>query len=138
MKTLTVYETSDGTRYDTKEDAKAHEILAERCRIAIAILGPPPDLKNGHYVQHDREACLQAKRNLLLIVREQFDVRKFPVLGHDDDAIHPLSTAGRIVLDGQGPLSDAWNRLTRINFYLGREYDQPYFAIHPDEALPQA
>jgi hypothetical protein len=45
-----------------------------------------------------------------------------------------MSFAGRLASEGPDCFARAWNRLCSINWDNFREYDQPYFAMNPDEA----
>lgn len=108
--------------------------LEARVQAAMAPLGLTPYLQSHQYVQHDVEACLQAKRNILAMVRERWSAETYPVLLNPDDAIHPMSILGRILCDSGGPLNDAWSRFTAMDFTNGREFEQPYFTLHQGEA----
>lgn len=134
MKQVMVFQAPDGARFDDPDKCREHEALLAEVEAAVAPLGPDRPVHGAVYRQRDRAACLQAKRNLLAIVRRKFSPATFPVLQHPDDDIHPMSSVGRIIDDTGGPLCKAWNRLMRINWDNFREYEQPYFALNPDKA----
>jgi hypothetical protein len=52
----------------------------------------------------------------------------------DADAVHPFSIVGRVLDDCGGPICVAWNRLGCYDFDKGRQYDQPYYVNHPNQA----
>ena len=127
MKTeqVTEFVAVDGARFKDRDRCVEYE--AELAAVApfLAML-PETDLNHGIYAQHEAEPLREAKRGLYALV-----VGK----NQDADKVHVCSTVGRVMDDsGLGPLSKAWTRLAFFNFDLGREYDQPYFANHPDEA----
>lgn len=135
MKAVTIYEASDGQRFNDPEKCQQYEVLIVSVAAAMAPLGKSPDLGHGCSVQHDRMACLSAKRGLVELARTLYPPEKWPVFQHDADEIHPWGGAGRVLTDGAPEcLSMAWNRLMRINWDNYREYDQPYFAMNPDKA----
>ncbi len=133
MRALTLFEADDGSHWETAEAAHERDALCARITLAIKPLGPRPDLGHGRSVQQERDACLEAKRALVAIALETCG--DFPVFKENEpDDIHPMSIAGRIIDDHGGPLARAWSRLCRINWDSFREYDQPYFALHPERA----
>lgn len=135
MKALMIYESSDGCRFNTADDCLKYEQIAAAVADAMTPLGKRESLGNGKWIQHERDNCLQAKRGLVAICRMVFKGRDFPVFNNDPDEIHPCSAAGRIINDcGPNCLDRAWNRLMCINWDNFREYDQPFFALHPEEA----
>lgn len=134
MKTKTIYEADDGTRFDSETECRLHECVIISCHDAMLPLGPERKIKGEQYVQHTREACLQAKRNMLAIVRKQFAwLFKDAWATVSDDEIRVRSAIGRVIDDGDcRPIQSAWERLSRINWDNFREYEQQYFANHPD------
>lgn len=137
MEPVTQYKAIDGTLFSLMSDALKRDCLVVAVEIAMRPL-VPCNLNDREWIQHDDEACLQAKRNMLALVREQYSTARYPVLLNSDDVIHPMSAVGRIVSEGGGPLSIAWGRLGCINWDNFREYSQPYFALHPEQANEDA
>lgn len=135
MKAVTQYQASDGSQFRTVEECESYERLQEQVLKAMEPLGAKPIIGHGKWVQHSPEACIQAKRNLVAIAKEQFKSGGYPVLKNNPDDIHPSSILGRIIDDsGIHCLNEAWYRLMCINFDNYREYDQPFFANNPNQA----
>ncbi len=130
---VTEYVAKDGTRFKRQDRCEEHEAELMLVEPILATI-PKAELKHGTYIQRDREVVLQAKRDLFALVLEKHGERYPKWLKWDADDVHPHSIIGRVLDDYDGPLSGAWRRIGVFNFDLGREYDQPYFASHPDEA----
>ena len=131
---VTKFIAKDGSQWSTLKEALEREILIDKCTVALLTLGKKVDLKAQQYIQHSVEDMNIARRRLYKLVQEHC-LGSFPNLCNlDPDTVHPHSIIGRIVDDYGGPLSDAWSRLCRCNFDLYREYQQPYFALNPNEA----
>src|SRR5262245_55628740 len=96
MKTITQYESVDGTKFNTEAECRKHDRLVLDCRKAIVALGPQRNIASHQYIQHDREVALQAKRNVLAIMRREWSVGNYPVFNSPDDDIHPHSFVGRL------------------------------------------
>ncbi len=128
------YTTSDGSRFFSYEQAEAYEREWNSVAWIVARI-PDSKLKHGTYKQHDHQKLLQIKRDLWPLVLAKVNAR-----GHyqewlklNPDDVHP-SGVSRVLGDTEGPIARAWESLTRFNFELGREYDQPYFANNPEKA----
>lgn len=135
MEAITQYRAEDGSIFSSMVECAKYETLAKRVALAMQPLGESPQLRMGEWVQLDRQACLSAKRGLLVLIRERWKESDYAVLRNPDDEIHPMSFVGRLVCDcGIRCLERAWCRLMRINWDNYREYDQPYYANHPEEA----
>lgn len=131
---VTEYVASDGARFRDPQQCESYERELSMVQPIMNRL-PKGDLNAGQYRQHDKEFLLQIKRDLWALVLTRYG-KDFPEwLGHDADSIHPLSGVGRVMSDIGGPIAEAWGWLAYFNFDLGREYQQPYYALHPDEAL---
>lgn len=133
MKTVTRFQAADGKVFDTEAACRAHEDLGLAILEAMAPMGKYRFLQANEYRQHTEEAFLQAKRNLLAIVRKQWSVERLPVLLNPDDTIHPQSVVGRVLSDNPGPLYDAWYRLMCTGSDSFREFQQPYFVRNQHE-----
>ena len=135
--TISRYTCTDGTAFDSK--AAATEYEAEYQSVAdILKRTPRNDLRHGTYVTHDVEMLRQIRRDLWPLVLAKVNAKdSFPQwLKWDADEVHPLSIVGRVLDDYGGPVAKAWSRLARFCFDTGREFDQPYFVTHPNEAKP--
>lgn len=135
-KKITMYEANDGTRFDCLDRAREHDALCSEVAKVLERLQPVPadDFGNSQrgYVQQDPVLVLDVKVRLVEIAAG-IGMRWFKE--HLDEAadIHPMSAAGRFMDDGAPePLARAWGRLQRIDD-KGREWEQPYFALNPEE-----
>lgn len=130
MKKITVYEANDGTRFDSEAKAEIHEQIIAEIEEAMMPLGDRIEITGGQFVRHGRVRFMEAKANMIRIIRkatgDQFGIFK----NYQPDDIHPMSLAGRIVDDlGSKAIRKAWNRLQCIN-ENGDEWEQPYFALN--------
>jgi hypothetical protein len=132
MKTIESYEAVDGTKFHDRAQCERYE--ADLRRIAHIKI-PNSKLDHGKYKQHDVESLLAIKRALWTAVLEKYGERWPEWRGWKADDVHPMSVVGRCLDDCSGPIERAWAQLARFNFLLGREYDQPYFALNPNEAV---
>lgn len=137
MKTITVFVAEDGTRFDSVMQCRDYEKLCLDVTTAMIPLGSWPNIASQQYVQHTREACTAARIAMNRIVRQEFG--SCAVFEQNpDDAIMPYSIAGRFASESSYPsVSRAYYRLNCINWETFREYQQPYYASHPNEATEQ-
>jgi hypothetical protein len=133
MNTIKMFESWDGEVFGTAEACLEHERLLEQVRDAMDGLCPG-DPKGATYVQHDRETLLRVKRRLWAIVVGKFGDSYPAWKTWKADDVHPCSVVGRVLYGCGGPLANGWSSLARVDFDPGREYEQPYFAAHPNEA----
>lgn len=132
MKTKTIYEAEDGSRFESKKACEEYEGELRKYQKAMLPLEPRPELSGEQYFQHDREICLKAKRDVIALAKNTV---KDKIWDNPPDEIHPMSFAGRLIDDcGHAALRHAWGRFCSIDFSTGREYQQPYFTLHPEEA----
>lgn len=127
------FKSTDGSEWPDYDSAAQRDTLCLEVDFAMNLL-PKVDVDGPRFFQHDKANALEAKRRLFkLACREHLS--GYPkLLAADPDQVHPYSSVGRILDDCGGPIADAWARLMRINFENGREYEQPYFAMNPNEA----
>lgn len=132
MESLTIYRASDGKRFDDAQACQEYEWLLSEVVMAMRPLGDKPDLGHGCWKQHKERNCHMARRGLVMIARKLFSHAVFQQEPH---LVNPMSIAGRLIDDsGYTCLYWAWNRLMCINWQNWREYDQPFFALNPDQA----
>ena len=116
MKAITQYQADDGSIWSSEDKATDRDSLIARVQKAMTPIGPPlVDVKcrfaNGHgYIQHSPRAVAQTRANLMPITKERLKWWG----AHD-------------------PLAAAWTRMSCIDKQF-REWGQPFFANHPDEA----
>lgn len=132
MKTITMFESSDGQRFNSPSDCRAYEELAAGVADAMFALGTRPELSHRGYKQRTPVACNEAKRALIAVARKHWPTED--IWQHPPDTIHVLSFAGRLASEGPYCFAMAWSRLMCINWDNYREYGQPYFAMNPHEA----
>lgn len=133
MKTALTYIANDGTHFDNEKDAKERDDIVRQVDAAMHPLGKIATLSSDEFIQHDRYDCMAVKRDVFNLAKKLYGTG-FACFSHDADDVHPLSVVGRILDDCGGPLSKAWSRLARINWENYREYQQVYYAMHPNEA----
>ena len=136
MKAITRYQAVDGTEFPTEHQCREYEQLRLLVAGVMSYLGTIPDeVKDGKgWLQHDPETVVRCRVGIIRLCRSMPQFDSFPVFRHEPAAeIHPNSSAGRILDDTGGPLSEAWYRFRCIDDQ-GREHQQPYFAINgPDD-----
>jgi hypothetical protein len=130
---VTQYKAFDGTVFTNQKDCLDYEVEFDKVKAILQRI-PSVKVQGQNYVQFDKNFLLQIKRDLFNIVLEYYGDsypkwRKF-----NPDEVHPLSVVGRILDDCGGPINNAWSKLSFFNFELGRKYEQPYYALHPEEA----
>jgi hypothetical protein len=135
MKIVTRFESNDGHIWDSEEKAIARDKMIEDVKKAMRFLPEPPsecDFANGGgYIDHTASAVFATKSELIELSR--------PFLGEwMERQTQPLteihaSWFGRLLDGGHEPLERAWSRMMCIT-PNGREFGQPYYAEHPDEA----
>lgn len=139
MKPITRYEADDGSVWKTEDEAIFRDTLSKKVKDAMAPLGSRPDLPHcefsngGGYFHHHPSEVSEVKRSLLALVREygwEWEGLKNATCPPED--VSPDWFAR--ILDGerQGPLNRAYCRLMCLDAD-GREWGQPYYAMHPDE-----
>lgn len=134
MKAITIYEASDGTRFDSADLCARYEIVIGQVA-PITSRMPKHDLGYGECVQLDKEQCNQYKSDLVDLCRELFPNES--VFKHDAEKIHPSSYAGRFLSECSYPcLYTAWHRCMCINWENYCQYNRPYFANNPHEVEP--
>lgn len=138
MKSIVVYRAEDGTLFGSPGEAIDHEALLSQIEIAMKSLGPRPQLADGCWKQHDGFACRLARRMIVRIyaTRNPEYEQRWKLIESTEDIDPRTHVIGRI-LDG-GPLAQAWQRLSCIDWETYREYDQPYYASNPGEARTEA
>lgn len=132
--THTVYKTTDGAVHWSLSTAESHQSVVNDVAAIMAPVGPPCDIPYGRYVQRDVNAVWTARRALI--------ERCLPKLMKDASLCDALtnrtlplgSMVGRYFNDSIPGGYRAWSRLDCID-NQGREWDQPYHAMHPDEGL---
>lgn len=133
MEAIVQYKSADGRIFDTQDRCIAHECLVNEINTIMSVLPERKDLASNEYMQLDKVSCNRARRHLVEVAKRFYPPSEYKVFANDPDEIHPMSVAGRIICDSQGPLSSAWGRLMCINWDSYREYNQPFYALNEEK-----
>lgn len=129
------YIARDGKRFSVKELCENHEREMDMIEPIMSRIPKTPLLKFEQYVQHDVEKLKQIKRDLFLVICKVYS-EFYPEWKEIDPDKVNIEVVGRILDDDSDCLAGvAWSELRRFDFKTGREYQQPYYALHPKEAL---
>lgn len=138
MKEVTKYLADDGLEFNDRAQCERYEAMCANVAALMSKLPAKPDLpgcsfeNGGGYVQHDPAAARAVRSGLLRIANEIMPHKWFDQ-SIADETVHP-SWAGRMIDEmDQRCLSRAWHRFMCMSADF-REYGQPYFASHPEEA----
>jgi len=136
MKIITKYRADDGTEFNSEAEAVNHDALCLEIKEVISDLPKRPSngykFENGEgFIQHQPHVFWGVRDALIAIGKRYINYGWLDKTLKDRD-IHP-SWVLRL-FDEQCPaLSRAWYRIMCTDKKL-REWGQPYFADHPDEA----
>lgn len=136
MRTEIRFVARDGAEFRTEGAAVEHEALIAACDYALLPLGVREieGLRGGAgYVQHEMADFVEAKRRLLGLLAAAFPTYGYESL--DPATVSPMGSVGRVASEAAAPLAKAWGRLGCIDAQ-GREWEQPYFALHPGTGKP--
>lgn len=142
MKSLTVYEANDGSRWDTPAQASERDELLAAVEAAMQPLGKHDDgcafVNGAGYYQHTQEACDAARNGLWSLTRRPLELwianqrEKYGTTEDEVSKCHPSWFLR--MLDGScPPLEKAWSRFYCMDDQC-REWGQPYYASHQNEA----
>lgn len=130
IKEVTIFETTDGCRFNNEKEAKEYETLYEKCEKIMGQLRPHED--NGA-VQQDIELVKKAFNEFMDLCVEAIPHYKKTFIGVKEGNIHP-SWAQRVISDYDiDCLLNAFYRFKCTNMVSGIEYEQPYYAEHESE-----
>lgn len=131
---ITKYRAEDGTEFTSQEKALAYAEQAERILRLMSRLAPRPEpFPSNGYLQHDGVTAKEVWNSLLDIAAEISGPHHF--YDQSRDMVADSSWAGRILgeFDHKVLWSKGWFRMQCIDRKTFREYQQPYFATHPEE-----
>lgn len=140
MEEIIKYKSNDGTIFDRKEDCVNYESICEKVKDIEDSYLPKPSRKieNNEYYEHSMLNVYKAKTKFYNLCSEVFKLTNNITFSKIFDEIscgnrHP-SHGDRILSDfGYTVLSNFSYRLRCIG-YGGKEYQQPYFVTHENEA----
>lgn len=134
MKKIEIYQCEDGTRFDKENEALEYESYAARAKeIESRLVNIGRELNGNEYIQQDPAVVKKAKYDFLTLVAERLPEWK-DWATQCRDGIRHISHIGRVISD----YGIRWMR--HLDFRLscidesGREYQQPYYKNHPEEA----
>lgn len=143
MKAITKYLAEDGSEHATEDKAKERELLCAEVAEIMASLQPIPKLtgcgfeNGGGYIQHYPSKIDPARRAILKAAQRYTDHKWLQQTIDKPGEVHP-SYAGRIIGECcPAPLYQAWHRFECMDKSL-REWGQPYYAAHPEQATQRA
>lgn len=138
MKKITVYQCEDGTRFDKENEALGYESYAARAKaIESQLVSIGRELNGNEYIQQDPAVVKKAKYDFLTLVAQRLPKWKDWAIGCRDGIRH-ISHIQRIICD----YNIKW--MQNLDFRLscidesGREFQQPYYVNHPEEATIKA
>ena len=133
IKEVTIYECSDGKRFDDKADAEKYNRILCEVNDIMAPLGEKPD--DYHSITHQKEVVEKTLAHLMKLCADtitDFD------MSFKETTINDCygCLTGRVLSDCSGDypcLYKAYHRFMCINPTSFIEYDQPYWAKHEEE-----
>lgn len=138
MKTITKYVAYTGAEFTSETECLAHEAKSKAADAIVAQLVPRPkgsscDFENGSgFIQQESKTFFKVRRELLELAKTETNM-EWIQQSIDDPTVHP-SWAGRIISESDNTqLARAWYRICCIDKDF-REWGQPYYADHPEEA----
>lgn len=140
MKKIIKYAAHDGSEFFSKKDCARYEDLCDEINKIIGVLQPLPEDKNcefvngAGYIQHNAQTFRKVHINLLKIAYRLTTHNIIKTALENPDSVHS-TWISRIISDSGVPkiLNIAYSRIMSTDQYF-REWGQPYFATHPDEA----
>ena len=131
------YKAEDGRIFSTMAACERHETLLRK---VVPVMAPLPRIKIGtrQYYQHDPAALTAVWSDLWELVLEEHGESWPEWKKYSAEEVHPQSIVGRVLSDYNTPLYDAWYRFMCIDMDTGREYNQPYYVSHTQEAPEEA
>ncbi len=135
MKAITIYQCEDGTRFDLEEDAREYESICAKVNEVMSPMGERTHKCDigEEYIQHDPKDVKKALHGFLVLCANTLTDCYKPLMECAEGKRH-ISHADYIIAErGSKILVDANYRFRCTNMESGREYDQPYYAIHEDK-----
>lgn len=139
MKTIIVYQTDDGCRFDKFEAAIKYEKLCKKCdEINNKFINIGRDLNYNEYIQQDIHKVNDLFKEFMNIVSEAIPSCS-KMAKECSEGIRHKSHIYRIISDYNIKcLNILMCRFECISFENGKEFQQPYFVTHQEEATIKA
>lgn len=138
MKEITIYQTKDGCRFDKKEEAANYETLCNKCnKIDSMLTNIGRGLEYNEYIQQKTRVVKQAFSDFLDIVAEA--IPEYAIWSEQTkNGERHISHIGRVISNYNiRCLEKLYFRFSCISFDNGREFQQPYFVTHQNEATKE-
>ena len=139
MQEVTKFKSIDGRLFDTPLECTSHESMLEQIKNAMSLLKPKPEndnckFANGDgYIQQNVSDVLKAMVEVVTVADPGINKSQMQSFLSDPFACRN-GIIGRYLSDcGNNAAWEAWSRFMCIDD-LGREWGQPYYASHPEDA----
>lgn len=135
MKEITIYQTEDGCRFDKKEDAIKYEELCDKCKnIESNLVSIGRELQYNEYIQQDVTVVKNALYCFMGVVADAIPEYAAWAIQVKNRGRH-ISHIGRVLIDYNIKcLNNLYFRFICISLENGKEFQQPYFVNHQEEA----
>lgn len=138
MSEITLWQASDGKRFLDERQCEKYEELIAKIMATMAELPPRPtdiEFLNGKgFVEHQPNLAKMARRSLLFLTATLTTDNRRIIEGIKTDTLHP-SFIGVVISELDMPaLEGAWDRFMCMSKDFSKEYGQPYYRDHEDEA----
>jgi hypothetical protein len=134
MKEITIYQCTDGIRFDKKDEALHYDELYRKVESIMSRLNPRIGDMSHMYVQQDVNMINSVKRDFLILCSEEMPYYRKLFL-ECAEGIRHISHAQYIVESSQYCDTCLHKAFFRFNCMSesGKEYQQPYFSVHEEE-----
>ena len=135
MKEITIYQTEDGCRFDKKEDAIKYEELCDKCKnIESNLVNIGRELQYNEYIQQDVTMVKNSIYCFMDVVADAIPEYAAWAIQVKNGGRH-ISHIERVLSDYNIKcLDNLCYRFKCISLENGKEFQQPYFVKHQDEA----
>lgn len=133
MKTIEIYETNDGSRFEKKEEAIKYEEQCNKCNSIYLKIGViKRKLKENEYIQHDPGVVKSAFKEFMRIVSETFpDYSDIAI--KCGEFITPMSFLYLAIIDsGNDAFIRLMHRFYCMDFDNGKEFQNRMFISYQD------
>lgn len=128
---IVIFEALDGSRFDVESDCAAYEVLCGKVEQIMEPLKQIDIVGRQFYQHHPGIVRLVANSFTKLAVEATIPSR-------GSESWHPQGLVQRFIGDSSKTvLRKASYRIDCIDLETGREYEQPYFRLHPEEATEE-
>lgn len=135
MRAITIYQTEDGCRFDKKEDAIKYEELCDKCKnIESNLVNIGRELQYNEYIQQDVTIVKKSMDYFMDVVADAIPEYAAWTIQVKNGGRH-ISHIERVISDYNIKcLNNLYFRFKCISLENGKEFQQPYFVKHQDEA----